>query len=201
MSGFDWTPPVLTTPRLLLRPLTEADAGAVFAYASNPNLTRFTLWDTHHSLADSDLFVGEYARAKYREGQYEPYGITWRGRPDWVIGTVGCYWASRPNGTQELGYALAEEYWNRGVVTEAAAAVIAEVFRDTEAERVQAHCMVGNAASARVLEKLGMAFEGVARHAVRVRGEYRDVMRYAVLRGEFAPPLGGGPPPANEGYC
>src|SRR5271166_6613996 len=51
-----WRPPVLSTPRLMLRPITDADATDIFLYSCNPNITRFTLWNTHESLDDTILF-------------------------------------------------------------------------------------------------------------------------------------------------
>src|SRR5262245_27000117 len=48
--NMDWTPPILQTKRLILRPVTPEDAQAVFDYASNPNVTRFTLFETHQTI-------------------------------------------------------------------------------------------------------------------------------------------------------
>ena len=58
----DWRPPMLTTPRLTLRPFVEADAEPLFEHAKNPNVTRFTLWDHHKTIADTVSFVRDYAR-------------------------------------------------------------------------------------------------------------------------------------------
>src|SRR4051794_25284073 len=88
-----WPPPVLGTERLRLRPFDEADAAGLFEYASNPNVTRFTLWEAHKSLDDTLAYVGPYARSSYLEQVPEPLGIelvdTRR-----VVGAIGCRWAS-----------------------------------------------------------------------------------------------------------
>ena len=55
--NLDWRPPTLEIPRLILRPVTPADAAAVFLYASNPAVTRFTLFETHQTIDDSRWFV------------------------------------------------------------------------------------------------------------------------------------------------
>lgn len=179
-----WRPPVLKTERLTLRPLEERDAPAVFAYASNPNVTRYTLFDTHRTIADAFAFAGDYARNSYLEGAPAPLAVVLN-ETDALIGTIGCRWASLPNRCMELGYAVGERYWNRGYGTEAARALIANVFASYEVERVQAHHMTGNEASGCVMRKLGMTKEGVIRSALLHRGRFVDMHVYSVLRGEW----------------
>jgi ribosomal-protein-alanine N-acetyltransferase len=181
----DWRPPALTTDRLVLRPFEEADAPALFPYAANPHVTRYTLWEHHKTLDDTLVFVRDYARSRYLEGAPEPYAITLKddpaGRP---IGAAGCFWASRPNGTMELGYWLAEPYWGRGLTAEACRAVVSLAFESCRPERVQARVIAGNEPSRRVLDKLGFRHEGTLRSALFRHGRYEDVLYYSVLRSE-----------------
>jgi ribosomal-protein-alanine N-acetyltransferase len=184
--SLDWRPPVLETERLILRPVTTDDAPAVFRYCSNPNLTRFTLFETHQSLADSLWFVEEYARSRYGSREPDPFGIVLKDDPDaGVVGAVGAHWVSQPNGTMEMGYAIAEPYWARGLIVEAARAVMRYVFTEYAVERLQARVMSGNPASERVLEKLGFTREGVMRSLIFRRGRHWDMAIYSLLRGEW----------------
>ena len=184
--SLDWRPPVLETDRLILRPIVPADAPAVFLYCSNPNVTRFTLFETHQTIDDSRWFVEEYVRSRYASREPDPFGIVLRGDPvPTVIGAVGAHWASQPNGTMELGYAIAEPYWGRGLVAEAAGAVVRYVFAEYAVERLQARVIVGNDPSERVLQKLGFTREGVLRSAELRRGRYWDLAMYSLLRGEW----------------
>ena len=177
---------MLETDRLLLRAVEESDLDAVYAYASNPNMTHFTLWETHQSPEDTLTFVRDYAQSRYREQVPEPYGIVVKAdREPRVVGSLGCFWTSQPNGSMELGYALAEPYWGRGLVVEAARAVVDHTFRTYAVERLQARVMEGNVASLRVLEKLGFRFEGTLRSLLYRRGRYWDVHHFAVLRDEW----------------
>jgi ribosomal-protein-alanine N-acetyltransferase len=180
-----WHPPRLETDRLLIRPLSEADVESVFAYACNPAVTRFTLWPAHRDRSDTLRFVYDYARGRYAEGVPEPLALCERDRPEWVIGSLGCFWANRANRCMELGYALGEPYWGRGYAVEAARALIGYTFAEYPIERLQAHCIVENQASARVMEKLGMTREGTLRSALLHRGLFRDVVLYSVLRREW----------------
>jgi ribosomal-protein-alanine N-acetyltransferase len=183
----DWRPPVLSTPRLTLRPFVEADAEPLFEHASNPNVTRFTLWDHHKSVAETVAFVRDYALLRYREGMAEPYAITLT--PDLAnpIGACGCFWSSQPNRTMELGYWIAEPFWGKGLVVEACRGVVDYAFRALQPERMQARVIAGNDASGRVLEKLRFRYEGTLRRALLRRGNHEDVMIFAMLQEEWEP--------------
>jgi ribosomal-protein-alanine N-acetyltransferase len=180
-----WRPPRLETDRLILRPIDENDAASIFAYAASANLTRFTLWDAHRSLDDTLTFVREYTFANYLEQVPDPFGICLKDDVSQVVGTIGCQWASRPNRTMELGYVLAEWLWGRGLTVEASRAVINFVFAEFPVERIQARCMSPNENSARVMQKLGMTFEGVLRRSLFHRGIMWDMHLYSVLREEW----------------
>ena len=187
-----WRPPVLRGEGLLLRPLAEADAADVFAYASNPNMTPHSLWDAHKTVEDSRQFVTAYAESHYAEEEPEPMGIVLGDREaGHVIGTVGCHWRSRKSRQMELGFALAEPHWGKGITTTAAQLLLGHVFENYDVERVQARCMVENTASARVLRKLGMTHEGTLRSSVFLRGEFRDLHMFSLLRREHDSVRGG----------
>jgi ribosomal-protein-alanine N-acetyltransferase len=186
--NLNWRPPVLATPRLTLRPLSIDDAADIFLYSSNPRMTRFTLWETHESLDDSRLFVGDYTLSRYQSREPDPLGIVLNDDPTHcVIGNVGCFWASQKDGVMELGYNLAEPYWGRGIIVEAALTLLDHVFREYPALRIQVRTLSGNAASARVALKLGMTYEGTLRSFLMHRGRPVDVEFYALLREQWRP--------------
>lgn len=184
--NLEWKPPTLETNRLLLRPVTEADAPAIFAYASNPAVTRFTLFETHQTIDDSRWFITEYAKSLYASQEPEPFALVLKDDPlRTMIGSLGAHWASHANGTMEFGYALAEPYWGRGLMVEAATALIRFVFAEYAVERLQARVLVGNAASERVLQKLGFMKEGVLRRSLLRRAQWWDLAMYSLVRAEW----------------
>lgn len=184
--NIDWTPPTLETDRLILRPVTEADAPAIFAYASNPAVTRFTLFETHQSIDDSRWFITEYARSHYAGQEPEPYAIVLKADPQrTMIGSLGAHWVSQANATMEFGYALAEPYWGQGLMVEAATALMGFVFAEYAVERLQARVVVGNDASERVLQKLGFTKEGVLRRSLLRRAQWWDLAIHSLLRSEW----------------
>jgi ribosomal-protein-alanine N-acetyltransferase len=189
--NLDWKPPVLETPRLILRAVAADDAGDVFLYACNPTITRYTLWNTHETIDDTLVFVRDYAQSRYVEREPDPIAIILKSDPTHsVIGSVGCFWASKKDGVMELGYNLAEPYWGRGITAEAARRLVEFVFADYPVERIQARVIDGNAASARVAEKVGMMREGRHRALLLHRGRHVDVEFYSILRSEVVTPQG-----------
>jgi ribosomal-protein-alanine N-acetyltransferase len=180
----DWRPPTLVTERLTIRAFEESDAGPLFEQASNPNVTRYTLWDHYRTIAESMAFVRDYARLRYREGMAEPYAITLKddGR---MLGVCGCFWVAEPHRTMELGYWVAEPYWGRGIATEASRAVVDWTFLHFEPMRLQGRVIVGNTASERVLEKLGFQREGTLRSSLLRRGNFEDVIMFSLLKSEW----------------
>jgi [ribosomal protein S5]-alanine N-acetyltransferase len=84
----------------------------------------------------------------------------------------------------EIGYWLGEEFWGRGIATEALIVVTKHAFANHDLCRVYAHVFDWNPASARVLEKAGFAFEGRMRKSVTKEGQTIDQLMYAMIREE-----------------
>ena len=82
----------------------------------------------------------------------------------------------------EIGYWLGEEFWGRGITTDALIAVTDHAFANYDLCRLFAHVFEWNGASARVLEKAGYAFEGRLRKSVTKDGQTIDQLMYAAVR-------------------
>lgn len=98
-----------------------------------------------------------------------------------------------------IGYELDPRVWGHGFATEAAGAILAFGFERLDLHRVWAECVADNAASARVLEKLGLRREAHFRQHRWYRGRWWDTLVFAILAEEWqaAPTIGdrGGRPP------
>jgi [ribosomal protein S5]-alanine N-acetyltransferase len=180
-----WRPPTLTTPRLVLRALEEADAPQLFKHASNPNMTPYVTWDVHRTIDDSRQFITSYAAENYLQAIPDPIAVCLRDDPTQLVGMTGCRWWAKPHQVMDMGYWVAEPYWNRGYATEAGIALLDWVFAAFTVNRIQAHHIVENKSSGRVMEKIGMKHEGTFRSAIYRRDQYWDVHFYAVLRDEW----------------
>ena len=176
-------PPTLETERLTLRPMRMGDARSVYAWSRDPEVARYVLWDAHTSILDTREYLS-YVRRLYRRGLPSSWGICPRGG-DQVIGTIGIMGWSPENQSCEIGYSLGKAWWGQGYMTEAAGRLILSLFRDLDMNRIEAQHDIRNPASGRVLEKCGMQREGVLRSRVRNKGEYVDVVMWAVIRSDF----------------
>lgn len=177
--------PELRTQRLLLRPFRPGDLEAVFAYASDPEVARYTIFDYHRSLDDTRRFLDPVLEHQARGNGLPLWGVCENGR-DHVIGSIGFTVMAPMHARGEIGYALARPYWGRGYMTEAVQAVIRFGFDRMHLNRVEATCDANHAASARVMEKAGMRFEGVLRQYIVLKGTSRDARIYAIVRSDWA---------------
>ena len=175
--------PTLETERLILRKMVLNDAEAVFAYASNSEVSRYTLWETHRSIEDSRAFL-EFATQKYENGGEPDWGIVYRGN-GWLVGACGLVNWEAEHARAEVGFVLSREYWGRGLMSEAVRAILRFGFERMNLNRIEARCIAENAASARVMEKAGMVYEGTLRQREYIKGTYRDIKLYAILKKGF----------------
>ena len=87
--------------------------------------------------------------------------------------------------TAELGYYVAEEYWGRGIMTEAVKQICVYVFCKSNILRIYAEPFAYNAASCRVLEKAGFQYEGTLRNNAVKNGKVIDMKMYSLLKTEM----------------
>ena len=85
-------------------------------------------------------------------------------------------------GTAEIGYWVGEPFWGRGIGTAAATFIVDYAFGTFPLVRLQAGVFAGNTASSRVLEKVGFAYEGCLKNAVKKEGVLMDLLMYAKLK-------------------
>ena len=175
--------PILETERLILRKMTLNDVEAVFAYASDPEVSRYTLWETHRSIEDSRAFL-TLTTQKYKNGSEPDWGIVYKGN-GCLVGVCGLVNWEAEHARAEIGFVLSREYWGHGFMPEAVRAVFRFGFGRMNLNRIEARCIAENAASARVMEKAGMAYEGTLRQREYIKGAYRDIKLYAILKEQF----------------
>ncbi|HLA64474.1 MAG TPA: GNAT family N-acetyltransferase [Rhodothermales bacterium] len=173
-------PQVIETERLRLRPPVAADAPFVFSYASDPAVSRYMTWRPHAAIGRTRAFLGR-CRAVWDDGSAAPWLI--ERRADGV--PVGMIEVRVEGPRAEVGYVVAPPHWGQGYAPEAVAAVCDLALVLPEVHRFWAVCDVENAASARVLEKAGLQYEGVLRRWLvhpNVADEPRDCHCYAAVR-------------------
>jgi RimJ/RimL family protein N-acetyltransferase len=177
--------PSLHTARLRLRPVTNADADALFALHSDPLVLRY--WDappwSERERAERFIAAGRQMAAagtgarlavdRVSDGAF----IGWCALSRWNPGYR----------TASMGYCFDDAVWGQGYATEAAGALLGWAFDTLDLNRVQAETDTRNVASARVLEKLGFVREGTLREDCVVNGEVSDSWVYGLIRRDWRP--------------
>ena len=169
------------TDRLHLRIPRRDDAPAIFAaYAQDEEVTRYLTWRPHKSVDESYAIIDLILKL-WRDGEAFSYAITLK-EDDTIIGMLAIH---ADDFKPSLGYVLARPHWGKGYMPEAARAVTDWLLRQPEIYRVFATCDVDNPASAKVMEKAGMKYEGLLQRYMihpNVSEEPRDCLMYAVTR-------------------
>ena len=175
-------PLTFSTARLHLRRPQHSDVAAVFEYASDPLVVQYMDWPAAVEVADT-IRATDRALHNWESGEEYSWRVTLL-PSDTPIGSMGC----RIKGeTADFGFVLHRRHWGQGYATEAAGAKL-DWLKSIEAiKRIVATCDVDNAASARVLEKLGLSqMTRLAQHAVRPNmpgAPRRDAFLYCWTRG------------------
>lgn len=176
-------PPRLETERLVLRALTPDDAAAIFAYSSDPEVARYVAWDAHRSVDDTKAFL-DLTMGRYASGDALDWGMVYKGDGR-LVGTSGFVGREPEHARAEVGCVLHRVYWGMGLAAEALGAMISFGFERMGLNRIEGRCIAENTASARIMEKAGMAYEGTMRRREFMKGEYRDMKLYAILKDEY----------------
>lgn len=172
-------PVTITTERFVLRPFRSADADDVFGYATDREYGRFLPLPEPYTHDDAERFVAACLLTDWRTHPY--FALEHDGH---VVGGINLR-VDTPAARGEIGYSIARPLWGRGLMGEAAGAVMELGFAEYGLARIIATAIAENRQSWRVMEKLGMQREGYLRSDRILRGERRDLVLYGILRDEW----------------
>jgi ribosomal-protein-alanine N-acetyltransferase len=183
MTGMSLAIPTLTTARLRLRPFESTDAEALFALHRKADVLRY--WDAPRwtESARAERFIAA-CRQMATEGSGVRLALD-RVSDGQFIGWCGLSRWSSEFRSAALTYCLDDAAWGHGYATEASRAVIQWGFDALDLNRVQAETDTRNAASARVLAKLGFMREGTLREDCIVNGEVSDSWVYGLIKRDW----------------
>lgn len=177
---------VITTPRLVLRPLELRHADELFPFASDPDVARTMSWDAHNDPDETRAWVAGRI-ADRATGADIVWAMEQHGRAIGCVGLGRIAWAFRAwrIDRAELGYWLGEPFWGQGLMSEAAHAVTAWAFDTLGLHKLTIGCIDGNAASQRIIEKLGCRFLAMFEDDVWRDGRWWNHRRYELLASEW----------------
>jgi len=173
----------LETPRLILRPFREEDAGDVYEYAWDPRVGPIAGWMPHANIEESR----EIIRTVFSRPGVFAMELRQTGR---VIGSVG-FVGNHPAGESqnvpddEVGYALSPAQWGRGLMPEAVEAVLEYGFTQLGLRRIWCGHYAGNWRSSRVIGKCGFRYRFSRTEYVSLVNETRQSYFYVQTKEDW----------------
>ena len=168
----------IETERLILRKFKVEDAEDIFEYASDAATVEFLCWEGLSTLEEAHAAV---------------YNHYWAHPGIWAIEhtesgkVIGCIDMRliHDDDKASFGYVLNRAFWGRGYMTEVLRAFLTLCFEKLELNRVEANYFAGNEGSGRVMEKVGMKREGYFPQQEKVKGIFRDCVRYGIIKSDY----------------
>lgn len=155
---------IFETERLILRPTVEDDALDIFEYSKNPNVGINAGWKPHENITETLETMDTYFLKRETV-----WGIVLKEKNK-IIGQAGMIEDPKrenPN-VMMLGYAIGEEYWGKGIMTEALTPIIKYGLEVLKLQLISAYCYPSNIRSKKLLSKLGFKLEGTLKYAEKI---------------------------------
>jgi ribosomal-protein-alanine N-acetyltransferase len=171
-------PPIFTTERLRVRPITPNDAKGLHTAFGDPEAMRF--WDS----APSRNVAQTKAWIPKNTPQFGMWAVLSKDGKRF-LGMVNFHSRNAAHRRVAIGYILARAHWRKGFMHEALVPFIGYCFGTLRCHRVEALIEPANAASKALAEKLGFRAEGVLRDRLCVAGEFRSVIMYALFEQDW----------------
>ncbi|MCC8191443.1 MAG: GNAT family N-acetyltransferase [Ruminococcus sp.] len=173
----------LETDRLILRRFTIADAEGMFNnWASDDDVTKYLTWPTHQNVEMTREYIN-YCLQGYSESAFYTWVMESKESHE-LIGSISVVKIDEVIDGLELGWAIGKKFWGKGYTAEAAKAVLDVLFDKVGANCIYAQHDVNNPNSGRVMQKIGMKYEGTLRQSDRNNQGIADMAHYSIIRDE-----------------
>lgn len=171
---------VLETERLILRPFQATDVESVFQnWTSDEKVTTYLTWSTHQTLQDTADYV-QFCLQSYSQEKAYRWAIELK-ESQQPIGDISVVSLDERVQAAELGWVLGSKWWGNNYMPEALEAVTHFLLEEVGCLRIMAVHDSENHPSGRVMEKVGMTYEGTLRQAARNNRGIVDIAIYSLL--------------------
>ena len=175
---------MIETKRLIIRPWEESDAGALFKYASDPDIGPIAGWPPHTSVENSLEIIRTVFAAP------ETYAVVLKdtGEP---VGSCGIMFSDSLHSVEmkqneaEIGYWIGKPYWGQGLIPEAVKTLLTRCFNDLHLDAAWCGYYDGNNKSKRVIEKCGFKFHHTNYGMVSPLGDKRIEHFYVMTKEDY----------------
>ena len=173
----------IKTERLILRKYRKTDAKDVFqSWGGDKEVTKYMTFTPFTSVEQTEQTLERWATLYPRDNVY-----LWAIQMgDKVIGNINVVTISNSQENCEIGYCLGKQYWNQGIMTEAAKAVVDFLFEKVGVHRIEISHVVQNPSSGKIAQKCGMEFEGTKKEGFKdPDGNFLDLDCYGILKSRW----------------
>ncbi|WIV20299.1 GNAT family N-acetyltransferase [Paenibacillus polygoni] len=175
--------PMIPLQRLSLRPFRQEDAEQVQQLAGDKYIAEMTLYIPHpYEDGMAKEWIDTHSE-QFNKERSLTLAIVHK-EEDYLIGAITIGW-NKQFDHGELAYWIGNEYKSNGYCTEAAKGIVQYAFEEMKLNRIYARHLARNPASGKVMQKIGMKYEGLLRQHVKKWGEYEDLVCYGLLRDEY----------------
>src|SRR5688500_15239896 len=182
-AGWGEDLPTIPATRIVLRRIRPGDVPDLFAVFSDPEVMRY--WDgvPMTAVGDASAYLAHIDESFIARSLFQ-WAIAER-ETDRLLGTCTLLHISEPHRRAEIGFALGQAHWGKGLATEAVSALITFAFETLDLHRLEADADPRNDRSLRLLEQLGFRREGYLRERYHVGGELQDAVLLGLLRSDW----------------
>ncbi|MDD5463752.1 MAG: GNAT family protein [Candidatus Moranbacteria bacterium] len=171
---------IIKTKRFILRPMVLKDAKDIARNINNWNVIKnLSQLPFPYELKHAKQFIGRKEKEMKKE-KPENYLMVIEIDGE-VVGSIGAHQIVHGH-KAELGYWLAEKHWGQGIMPEAVKKFMTHIFSEFKLHRIYAYACANNKGSMRVMEKVGMKFEGILTKYALKDGKYIDCHMYAKVK-------------------
>lgn len=176
--------PTFETERLKIRLFKIEDTLDLYEYLSDEENTRYVTFSKYDSIDGAKKRI-KFCMKNYTELKEPIHWCIEDKETGKMIGSIDFVKWDIQSKVGEIGYILNKKFWNKGIMTEALKEVIRFGFEKMGLNRIEISCDERNPASARVMEKNGLNYEGTFRQKMFVKGEYINLKVYSILKDEY----------------
>ncbi len=174
----------LETDRLVLRRYVSEDAVAMYKnWASDSEVTKYLMWQTHSSEAISQSIINEWLK-EYSNDNYYHRAIVLKEIGNEPIGDIAVVHMNEEVSMMHIGYCIGRTWWHQGITSEALKTVMDYLFDVVGINRIESRHDPKNPNSGKVMQKCGMKYEGTLRSSDWNNQGICDACYYALLKSE-----------------
>lgn len=174
----------IETDNLILRKFTMEDAQAMYRnWASNKEVTKFLMWPAHKDISVTEKVLEEWV-GNYSKRDFYQWAIVLKRNTLEPIGTISVVSHDDNIGKAHIGYCIGQEWWHKGITSEALRNVIEFLFEKVDFQRIESRHDPRNMNSGEVMKKCGLKYEGTLKNSDWNNQGVCDACYYALLKSE-----------------